>query len=56
MFYKKERQASMECSRRDFLMRIGQAGGYSAAFLAMQGMALMEASASAPQPIAAMPG
>jgi monoamine oxidase len=46
----------MGCSRRDFLMRIGQAGGYSAAFLAMQGMGLMEASASAPQPIAAMPG
>ncbi len=31
----------MGISRRDFLMRVGQAGGYSAAFVAMQGMGLM---------------
>ncbi len=33
----------MGWSRRDFLARVGQAGGYGAAFLAMQGMGLMEA-------------
>ena len=33
----------MSLSRRQFLTRVGQAGGYSAAFLAMQGMNLMEA-------------
>ena len=33
----------MGLSRRDFLARVGQAGGFSAAFLAMQGMGLMEA-------------
>ena len=33
----------MAWSRRDFLTRVGQAGGYSAAFLAMQGMGLVEA-------------
>ncbi len=33
----------MSFSRRQFLTRVGQAGGYSAAFLAMQGMNLMEA-------------
>jgi monoamine oxidase len=37
-------------------MRIGQAGGYSAAFLAMQGIGLMEASASAPTKVEAAPG
>ena len=30
-------------SRRQFLMRVGQAGGYSAAFATMQGLGLMEA-------------
>lgn len=33
----------MGFSRRDFLTRVGHAGGYSAAFLAMQGLGLMEA-------------
>jgi monoamine oxidase len=37
----------MTLSRRAFLHRVGQAGGYSAAFLAMQGLGLMEASAEA---------
>ena len=46
----------MGLSRRDFLSRVGQAGGYSAAFLAMQGMGLMEAKAAAPATIAAAPG
>ena len=46
----------MGLSRRDFLSRVGQAGGYSAAFLAMQGMGLMEAKAAAPATVAAAPG
>ncbi len=33
----------MSLSRRQFLTRVGQAGGYSAAFLAMQGLELVEA-------------
>lgn len=33
----------MGFSRRQFLMRVGQAGGYSAAFLAMRGLELVEA-------------
>ena len=45
----------MGLTRRDFLSRVGQAGGYSAAFLAMQGLGLMQASAL-PVPIAAEPG
>jgi monoamine oxidase len=36
----------MAITRRDFLTRVGQAGGYSAAFLTMQGMGLIEASAA----------
>ena len=35
----------MGISRRDFLMRVGQAGGYSAAFLTMQSMGLTPAPA-----------
>jgi len=46
----------MGFTRRELLMRIGQAGGYSAAFLAMQGIGLMEASASAPTKVEAAPG
>jgi monoamine oxidase len=46
----------MGCTRRDFLTRVGQAGGYSAAFLAMQGLGLMEARASAPDPVQAASG
>ncbi|MGC2398289.1 MAG: FAD-dependent oxidoreductase [Acidobacteriaceae bacterium] len=37
----------MALSRRDFLHGVGRAGGYSAAFLAMQGMGLLEVSAQA---------
>ncbi len=36
----------MAVSRREFLHRVGRAGGYSAAFLMMQGMGLMEATAA----------
>jgi monoamine oxidase len=46
----------MGLSRRDFLTRVGQAGGYSAAFVAMQGLGLMPARAERPMPIAAAPG
>jgi monoamine oxidase len=45
----------MGLTRRDFLSRVGQAGGYSAAFLAMQGLGLMEASAL-PVPVPAASG
>ena len=33
----------MSLSRRQFLTRVGQAGGYSAAFLALRGLDLAEA-------------
>lgn len=47
----------MAFSRREFLTRVGHAGGYSAAFLAMRGMGLAEASpVSRPQPAQAAPG
>ena len=46
----------MSLSRRDFLSRVGQAGGYSAAFLAMQGLGLMEMSAESPALPGASPG
>jgi monoamine oxidase len=44
----------MGVTRREFLMRVGQAGGYSAAFLAMQGVGLLEAQAA--EPVQAAPG
>ena len=43
-------------SRRQFLTRVGQAGGYSAAFVAMQGLGLLEARAVPPPPPNAEPG
>ena len=46
----------MGFTRRDFLMRVGQAGGYGAAFLTMQGMGLMPMHAAATQPLSAAPG
>ncbi len=46
----------MGLTRRDFLTRVGQAGGYSAAFLAMQGLGVMEARAAMPEPLRAAPG
>ena len=45
----------MGFTRRDFLTRVGQAGGYSAAFLAMQGLGFVEAEGE-PAPIPAAPG
>ena len=45
----------MAITRRDFLMRVGQAGGYSAAFLTMQSMGLMPVHAAA-TPLSAEPG
>ena len=47
----------MGLSRRTFLTRVGQAGGFGAAFLAMQGLGLVEARGEiADEPIAAAPG
>jgi monoamine oxidase len=46
----------MGISRRDFLLRVGQAGGYSAAFLTMQSMGLFPAAAQAQPPLSVAPG
>ncbi len=46
----------MGITRRDFLMRVGQAGGYSAAFTTMQSLGLMPMKAIAAEPIAAAAG
>src|SRR3984957_17792426 len=46
----------MGFSRRDFLARVGKAGGNRAEILAMQGMGLTEASASTPEPLRATSG
>jgi monoamine oxidase len=43
----------MSVSRRDFLLRVGQAGGYSAAFFTMQGLGLIEPCRAARAPLAA---
>ena len=46
----------MAVSRREFLNRVGRAGGYSAAFLMMQGLGLMPAAAERAEPGAAGSG
>ena len=46
----------MSVSRRDFLMRVGQAGGYSAAFATMQALGLMPIQGAVAEPIHAEPG
>ncbi len=46
----------MGISRRDFLMRVGQAGGYSAAFTTMQSLGLMPMKGVLAQPIHAAAG
>jgi len=46
----------MSISRRDFLWRVGQAGGYSAAFVTMQTLGLLPVSASFAQAIDAPSG
>jgi monoamine oxidase len=46
----------MGITRRDFLMRVGQAGGYSAAFLTMQGLGLIDPSAAAIKSVEAATG
>ena len=46
----------MGISRRDFLMRVGQAGGYSAAFATMQSLGLMPMKGAAAEPIRAAAG
>jgi monoamine oxidase len=46
----------MGISRRDFLMRVGQAGGYSAAFATMQSLGLMPMKGALAAPIQAAAG
>jgi monoamine oxidase len=46
----------MGISRRDFLRRVGQAGGFSAAFITMQSLGLLPVSATAVEPIDAPAG
>jgi len=46
----------MGISRRDFLLRVGQAGGYSAAFATMQSLGLMPMKGQTPEPIRAAAG
>jgi len=46
----------MGISRRDFLVRVGQAGGYSAAFVTMQSLGLMPIAATVADPITAAKG
>ena len=46
----------MGISRRDFLTRVGQMGGYSAAFVAMQNLGLMPMAGAQWKPIDAAPG
>ena len=46
----------MGVTRREFLMQVGAAGGYSAAFLMMQSLGIMPAKASAASVIGAAPG
>jgi monoamine oxidase len=46
----------MGISRRDFLMRVGQAGGYSAAFATMQSLGLMPMKGQQPEAIHAAAG
>ena len=46
----------MAISRRNFLMRVGQAGGYSAAFLAMQGIGLLPEVKASAESLEAAPG
>src|ERR1700759_4474404 len=43
------------CSRREFLMRVGRAGGYSAAFLTMQHLGLIEIPVAAAAPLVLEP-
>ncbi len=42
----------MGVTRRDFLLRVGQAGGYGAAFLAMQGLGFIQSSRAFAAPLA----
>ena len=46
----------MSLSRRDFLMRVGQAGGYGAAFMTMQTLGLMAPRSAAALPLTVAPG
>jgi monoamine oxidase len=56
LFHKERGVFSMGISRRDFLMRVGQAGGYSAAFATMQSLGLMPMKGVLAEPIKAAAG
>ena len=43
-------------TRRDFLLRVGQAGGYSAAFATLQSLGLMPMKGALAEPIRAAAG
>ena len=43
-------------SRRDFLLRVGQVGGFGAAFATMQSLGLMPIQGAMAEPIAAAAG
>lgn len=45
----------MALTRRDFIRRVGQAGGYSAALLTMQGIGLMPQAHAVAEPLAVAP-
>ena len=46
----------MALTRRNFLLRVGQAGGFGAAFLSMQALGLVPAGVSEIEPMAVAPG
>jgi monoamine oxidase len=46
----------MALSRRTFLTRIGHAGGFGAAYVAMQGLGLLPIAASEAESVNAAPG
>jgi monoamine oxidase len=46
----------MSLTRRDFLLRVGQAGGYAATFMTMQSLGLMPMRGQRPEAIGAAPG
>src|SRR5260370_34591914 len=52
-YFQKKEVSSMGISRRNFLMRVGQVGGYSAAFATMQSLGLMPMKGEQVAPIQA---
>src|SRR3569832_1918939 len=48
--------APMGCSRREFITRVGQAGGFCVAFVVLQGLGLMPERAAIAEPMDLAPG